>query len=370
MVVPRFGWVGAGTVMHEIGWVSSPTILDFPLVPGSGREVPSWVLAGPVLARLAALLQSMRRGYRNVEQAVEHPRGRILWQRYLGDSLVRGRWSTIPCRFADLSADPELRQYVRWALEKLRGDLQAVGGRDRIAINLVAWAGRLLSDLEDVSARKPRHGSDLMRGNQPSFLEQPLRKGLEALGWLVDERGLGGGREQDGLAWQLSLEKLWEFWVETVIRNEAARTGATVMAGRLGQTTFPIAWSSPSLRSLGHLVPDFVTRKGRAVNVIDAKYKQHLIELNDEGWRQMGDEIREAHRADIHQILAYASLFEAEQVTASLIYPLRFDSWNSLLEREKTVASAELSHGGRSVRLEIRGLPFGGLDQLTAACWS
>src|SRR5688572_27895126 len=58
VVEPRFGWSGVGRVLTDTGWAASPQFLDGPLVPGSGREVPPWVLAGPVLIRLAELLNS------------------------------------------------------------------------------------------------------------------------------------------------------------------------------------------------------------------------------------------------------------------------------------------------------------------------
>ena len=63
VVKPRFGWSGVGAIMSETGWAASPSFLDLPLVPGSARQVPPWVLAGPVLYRLQALLASVTPGY-------------------------------------------------------------------------------------------------------------------------------------------------------------------------------------------------------------------------------------------------------------------------------------------------------------------
>ena len=190
-------------------------------------------------------------------------------------------------------------------------------------------------------------------------MEGAIRRGLEAIAWIVDERGLGGGRELDGLAWQLPLDQLWETYVEAFTRREVAMTGGEVKVGRLGQTLFPLHWSDPSHRTLGHLVPDIVVRRGRHVHVIDAKYKAHLAELDDAGWHRFADEQREAHRTDLHQVLAYASLYDAEEITATLVYPVRLDTWESLHQRRRDVSKAELFHGGRRVTLQLRGLPFG-----------
>jgi hypothetical protein len=216
--------------------------------------------------------------------------------------------------------------------------------------------------LGDVSAAVPRRNR-LRRLVGDRLVDHALRQGLEAIGWVVDERGLGGGREQDGIAWQLPLDSLWESYVEAITRREAALTGADVRVGRLRETVFPLRWTGVGHGSLGHLTPDIVVRRGRAVHVIDAKYKGHLADLDDEGWRRFTDDERDVHRADVHQILAYAALYDADEITATLTYPLRRSTWDTLAARGRDVSRADLLHGGRRIRLELRGLPFGEMPQ-------
>jgi hypothetical protein len=359
VVRPRFGWPGLGRVLSETGWHAAPEFLELPMVPGSGREVPPWVLAGPVLERMRALLQSMRRGYVEREDVLRRPRGHIDWTRYATGQLARGRWDALPCRYPDLSLDPQIRSVVRWTLERIHRDLVRVGGRDPIAVALAQLAARLIEGLLDVPPRAPAQAALRRALGGGRLVEEAVRRGVEAVGWVLDERGLGGGRELDGLAWQVPLERLWEAYVEAVVRREAMSVGAEVRAGRLGQTTFPIVWSDPTHRSLGHLVPDLVVRKGRSVRVVDAKYKAHLAEIDADRWHRLMDEVKAAHRADVHQVLAYAALYDADQITATLVYPLRHETWTILRQRGLDVSRADLGHGGRLVRLELRGLPFG-----------
>ena len=129
--------------------------------------------------------------------------------------------------------------------------------------------------------------------------------------------------------------------------------------GRKRETVFPIEWSDPSHRSLGHLVPDIVVTTGSTVHIVDAKYKAHLAELDEHGWRRFTDDAREAHRADIHQVLAYAALYSADEVRASLVYPLRESTFEALERRGRDRSVAHLYHGARRIRLELRGVPFG-----------
>jgi hypothetical protein len=359
VVRPRFGWSGVGSVLSQTGWHAAPQFLEAPLVPGSGREVPPWVLAGPVLNRLAELARSMRRGYSTAEETLRRPRGRILWDRYRTESLARGSWDALPCRFPDLSADPRLRRILRWTLERIRHDLVRVGAQDTIALVLAQLAQRLIEELGSIVPLQPRRDELLRLSAGNGLLDVAVRRGLEAIGWVVDERGLGGGRELDGLAWQLPLDVLWESYVESIVRGRTAQTGGDVRVARLRGTVFPLHWTDPSHRSLGHLAPDVVVRRGRTVHIYDAKYKAHFAELDEHGWRRFTDDIQEAHRADLHQVLAYASLYDADEIVATLVYPLRRSTWDALKARNRNVSSADLSHCGRSLRVELEGLPFG-----------
>lgn len=360
VVRPRFGWAGVGSVLQTTGWAAAPELMEMPLVPGSGREVPPWVIAGPVLKRLRHLLETLRRGYTQAEEVLQRPRGRILWSRYRNESLALGRWHQLPCRFPDLTADPNLRRYIRWTLERVYRGLIETGHADPTAQHLAGEADRLLKLVADVVPLPPTRQQLDQAFRQEQLLGEVLLRGLQAISWVYDERGLGGGRELDGLAWQLPLDRAWEAYVESVIRDEAAKTGSTIKSGRLRQTIFPLHWSDPIHRSLGHLEPDIVVHRGSHVHVIDAKYKAHLAEIDEHGWRRFAEEARERHRADVHQVLAYAALFEADHVQATLIYPLRRGTYRALAESGRDRSRAELSYGGRRVELELRGLPFGG----------
>lgn len=361
VVNPRFGWPGVGRVLSATGWGSGPEFLNLPLVPGSGREVPPWVLAGPVVRRLADLLANLRPGYRERSEVRNHPRGQIQWQTYLTQQLPAGRWHQLPCRFSELDTDSRLRQAVRWALERLRGDLGATGGADSVALSLIDQIVHLLERVIDVAARRPSRGELDCESGGGLTASPALREGLRAMGWIVDERGLGGGRTSDGLAWSLPLEQLWERYVERVVRDEAAHTGGRVRVGRLGETTVPLAWNDRSHRALGHLVPDFVVHRPDSIEIVDAKYKSHFAELDSIRWSAMAEETQASMRADVHQVLAYvATAGSAEKISATLIYPVRRELYEDLLQSDRAESQALIPVGSRQVTLRMQAIAFGG----------
>ena len=128
-----------------------------------------------------------------------------------------------------------------------------------------------------------------------------IRRGIQAIGWIVEERGLGGNDTSDGLAWSLPLEVLWEHYVESNYRSESRMTGAKIHVGRLGETTLPIRWRQSLQRSLSQLMPDLVLQRGREIHVVNAKYKAHFIDLDERGWREFQDDERSAHQSDVHR---------------------------------------------------------------------
>lgn len=364
VVRPRFGWPGMGRVLEQTGWQGAPEMLSLPLVPGSGREVPPWVLAGPVLRRLRELLAHLRRGYRMAEEELPTVRGHVAWDQYASRSLPAGTWHLFPCRFPELGHDPELRAEVRWALEKLRGTLLGVAGHDPLALRLAEEALALIGLVADVQPRRPAPA-----GRVPRAVHDPLlQAGLQALGWVADERGLGGQADLHGLAWTSPLEELWERYAEGVVRQWAALVGGTVSTARERTALVPVRWRQPSGTSFSHLAPDVVVRTGRRIVVFDAKYKAHLSTLDAAGWRSFTEGEHAAHRADVHQVLAYAALFDAEVVTSVLVYPLPLEPWLQLSAAGRTLALADVGLGGRAVRLGLAGLPFGTIGAM-APLW-
>ena len=119
---------------------------------------------------------------------------------------------------------------------------------------------------------------------------------------------------------------------------------------------------------MGALIPDVALRGPERVIWVDAKYKAHLSQLAQQGWRRLTEDVRNAHRADLHQALAYANLVGVDHVDTVLTYPDFSTNQESPLFAVATIAS-----GKRRVRLILAGLPFGfrGPDrrEKTLAAW-
>ncbi|MEZ4234552.1 MAG: hypothetical protein R3B89_35605 [Polyangiaceae bacterium] len=46
------------------------------------------------------------------------------------------------------------------------------------------------------------------------------------MGWVADERGLGGARVLDGMSWDLPIDEVWEAWVDAFVTDLAPAAGS------------------------------------------------------------------------------------------------------------------------------------------------
>ena len=343
LIKPRFQWSSLGSVFTSIGFSVEPSLGGAPAVPGSAREVPPWILAGPVLNRIEALLSHRRRGFIERSEERDSPRGRVAWATWASRYVSRGRWSKLPCTFPDPDDDPHLMASVRWTLGRIR---------DELAPLREAAPARALLERAAVLSERAGQGPSI---RPVTSLPMPsgsgwLSEAVEAMQWVADERGLGGARSLDGLAWDLAVDAVWEAWVVSFAAELARSTGMVTLP--LGAVRHRLRWDG--VASMTSLAPDAVLHGGGRTVWIDAKYKAHLALLRRHGWPGLGDSTQGAHRADLHQALAYANLSSDDDVTTVLVYPhLDAD------EARPPSAIASLGAGRRRVRLVLAALPFG-----------
>jgi 5-methylcytosine-specific restriction endonuclease McrBC regulatory subunit McrC len=121
----------------------------------------------------------------------------------------------------------------------------------------------------------------------------------------------------------------------------------------LGEARRSLRWEG-NVTSTGALAPDVGLIGDQRIIWLDAKYKAHLTLLARHGWTGVTERIREAHRADLHQALAYAALADVDRVDTVLVYPHLGAS-----DAPPPSAVASFAAGRRRVRLVLGALPFG-----------
>lgn len=357
VIQPRFPWAGIGPMLAEMGWRVSPTPLRLPLLHRSERRVPLWVLSSMVLMRLKALLDSLNRRFEITTEVRRAPRGTVNWAQYAMRSLPSANLLAIPCTFPDLRDDRFLKGAIRYCLERQLHGLETQKGHGGFVHRLIELAQQLLQRVQAIPLYIPSQTALGAWMRRPMRTEQFVN-GMQAIEWTVDERGLAGLSDLEGIPWTMSMDQFFEAWVETVFRVVVQRTGGQMRVGRKRETTHPIHWEPAYLGSQKSLVPDLWLEWDRTTLIVDAKYKRHWEEFQYQSWSNLEEQLREQHRNDLLQVLAYANLARTPNAIVCLAYPCSATSWESLRERGRLFHKAELTVGSRALHLWLTALPM------------
>lgn len=359
VVEPRFAWSSAGDMLAATGFRVVPDLLPLPNPPQSERRVPPWVLSSVVLTRLQALLDTLQRRFSVASDDQRAPRGQVDWDRYAVTRFAVGRALEVPCRYPDLCADEELRAAIHWVVRRHRDALLGQAAAGIVVRRLLALCDALLARLSGSPPRMPGAPQRRLWATR-SVAPHAFRDGLQVINWTVEERGLAGLSDLAGLAWRMDMEVFFEAWVEAIAQRTATRVGARLRVGRRRETRVPLDWEPSSAGSQRALVPDLVLERPDVVVVLDAKYKRHAEEIDQLGWRNVDEDLREQHRSDVLQALAYSTLFEAPRVVACLVYPASPSVWQGLVARGRTATRAKVRSGVRTVELALVAVPLSG----------
>lgn len=358
VIKPRFGWQGIGPMLGAMGWKILPTPLRLPLLPRSDRKIPPWVLSTTILLRIERLLKQLDRRFEYTQADLTAPRGQVNWPHYAEVKLSRGNFLSVPCRFPDLRDDRQLKGAIHFTLRKQLASLQSQRTAGVVVLQLLRLCQGLLEKVRDTPAIQPSQNTlnSWLRG---SISTEVFKEGIQAVEWTVDEKGLAGLGDLQGLPWVLPMDIFFEAWVETIAGHLAKKTGGILRSGRQRQTVTPLSWTPPYLGSQRYLLPDVILEREHETIIFDAKYKNHWEEINRDGWFGIDKELQERHRNDLLQVLAYSTVSESKRVVCCLAYPCRAQTWHSLVNRQRPYHKASVRAGTRRVDLILTAVPMG-----------
>ncbi len=358
VIEPRFSWSSAGEMLVGTGFRITPDILPLPrMVPNSDRQIPSWVLSATVLMRIEALVKQASRRFEINEAVLSAPKGQVNWSRYATNHWAQGHCLSIPCRFPDLLEDTKLRGVMHWTVLRHQDALRTQRGRHIAVLHLLQRCEALLTQLRSVAPRQPETGWRPANSNLNSDV---FRKGLEAIHWTVDERGLGGTSDLAGLPWRMDMATFFEAWIESIAETTAKRFQAKLTAGRRHETLVRLNWQPQRLGTQRALIPDVVLQRTDVTLVIDAKYKRHAQLVGYGGYGKGEHDWQAQHREDLLQVLAYSSLFDTPRVVACLAYPTAHDQWQLLCDQGRVMSRATVRHGLRQIEIALVAVPMSG----------
>lgn len=296
-------------ILNLLGTEISPEVTDsLPLASGKNLRPPLYLEALKFIASLEALLSSRWCKFDNIEKTSSQPSGQINWNKYINNKYKIENHLRFPTRKNILSEFHNEYAEVRYVFDICKNELLSSNTPQRIKYTIRV---KLNFIEEKLYSHKPKATNNIVVKSSDS----PTVKTCKEQANKILNFNLA-----DSTAWRVDFSDVFEKFVQYIFKAVAKESGGKLFANFKfhSRTTKHYLWE------LKHIEPDAIYQKENLLFFIDAKYKSNLYNKFDNS-----ETLKEDHRHDLHQIMAYTSFSKTEFKYGFLCYP------SDLLELKK-----------------------------------
>lgn len=241
------------------------------------------------------------RKFTNEVRASRQPSGSTLWPEYaLRTARNPMEFSVFHNKCNILTSDHPEWQQLNYVLQLAIEELESLRTPLRTRAIYSSQIARMKIKLRDKTC-SPTDNIKI-RVSDPSIIKQI--KGLA--------NRILSNRSNEKLAWRIDYAVFFERFVQYLLTDVSKKKGARPV----NNPHYGIRVSKRPSWAINYLEPDMIIQKGDEQFVVDAKYKSHLF-----NWNNNSEELKNTFRHDLHQLLAYCSMNGMNKKQALLIYP-------------------------------------------------
>lgn len=261
-----------------------------------------------------------------------YPKASTNWSKYIVSSSDSKKSLIFPSRDSILTVNHKEWQELRYVFDIAKAQItdSMVPGSIRFK-----YQNKIMNIFNNVSGIQPLPTNNMIiRSSDPQCIKQVK----------IQANILLNSCSNNCAAWRIDMAMLFERYVQHIVEKSMHELSGNILPNNriLGRGNIP-AWG------LRHLEPDIVVRIGKSLYMADAKYKANFY-VNDTG----SEVLKETHRFDLHQLLAYCSFEPQNDKVGILFYPSKH-SYYKLVDYTDRV-------GGMCNRVILCGLAFGVLE--------
>jgi hypothetical protein len=288
-------------ILDLLGAEISPQIVDsLPLASGRNFRPPLYLEAVKFVKVLEALVMTTWRKFDNLEQISPQPTGQINWTKYIRSEYKTEKRLRFPVRKNILSELHSEYAEIRYIFDLCKLELLSSNTPQRIK-NTIRHKINFIE--EKLYLHKPKI---INRIDIRATDNKTVRNCKEQANKILDFNLV------DSTAWRVDFSDVFEKLVQYIFKEASKEIG-----GKL----YPNArFHSHSERryswELKYIEPDAVYQKENLLIFIDAKYKSNLYNKFSPSKK-----LKEDHRHDLHQIMAYSSFGKTDHKYGILCYP-------------------------------------------------
>jgi hypothetical protein len=305
VVMPRFTgrdrFVDYIEILNLLGTEISPKVVDsLPLASGKNFRPPLYLEAVKFITSLEQLIAKAWRKFDNIQKISNQPSGQINWRKYINNEFRLENRLKFPVNANVLSEFHSEYAEIRYVFDVCKSELLSANTPQRIKNTLRTK----LSFLEErLYHHKPKATSKITI----QFSDTPTVKACKEQANKILNFNL-----VDSTAWRVDFSDVFEKFTQYIFKEAAKETG-----GRLySNFKFHSMASKNYSWELKHIEPDAIYQKENLLVFIDAKYKSNLYNKYDNS-----DTLKDDHRHDLHQIMAYTSFSKTNFKFGLLCYP-------------------------------------------------
>lgn len=288
-------------ILNLLGSEINPEVIDsLPLASGRNFRPPLYLEAVKFISNLEKLTMKPWRKFNNLEKTSNQPSGQINWTKYINNEYKVENRLKYTVKKNVLSEFHTEYSEIRFVFDICKNELLSANTPQRIK-------NTLRNKLSFIEERLYHHKPKVTKNISISFSDSPTVKTCkEQANKILNFNFI------DSTAWRVDFSDVFEKFIQHIFKEVAKETG-----GRL-YTNFKLH-SNRSKRftwELKHVEPDAIFQKENVLVFIDAKYKSNLYNKLSQS-----EVLKEDHRNDLHQIMAYLSFSKTDSKFGFLCYP-------------------------------------------------
>lgn len=238
--------------------------------------------------------------FRKSKKIYNYPKSQVNWKQYIEKEYDPSKRFLFPCSDNVLSKFHSDFYELKYVYSIAKREITSF----KTPLNIKYQYRNVLTYLDNVLYEFPeKQTSDMkIHLSDPAIIKKLKDQGNKILKRDLEEIG----------AWRIDFSDLFEKYVQFIFKQVSFEIGAKQL------NNYKIRRSShfSPLWSLNYLEPDIILMKSNLDIIIDAKYKSHLFNLKNNT-----EELKEEHRKDVHQLLAYTSFTRNKNKVGILCYP-------------------------------------------------
>jgi hypothetical protein len=318
-------------LLELLGNDLSPEHFDtLPLASGKNFQPPIYFEALKFVNLVERLVKNSWRKFSNSEKNSNFPNGKVNWNRYLSKEYKVENKLIFPVSKNVLTENHEEFRQIKYVYNYCVSELCSSKAPRNIKL-------KTQKKLFFIDEKLSKVGLQEVKKFIVKNSDNELIKEIKTLGNKILEFN-----NYDGGAWRIDFSTVFERFIQSIFQEVAKELGAKF------HNNFKIYGKSKSYKAvwdLSYVEPDGILEKKENYVYVDAKYKSHLFNT-----QSLSDYLKEEHRRDVHQIMAYSGFSSKSNKQGILCYP------SSKLELRKIIYESSLSKSSNVIH--IIGLPL------------